>query len=113
MSLFTLHQKNTFIENRHTLKGDTMKVIKRRGFREPYEPSKIRASLEKATIDAGYSPEEKREIIEKVYETVKKKIEAEEEIKSDTIRACLLTELERCEPYIAKSWRRFEKKYKK
>ncbi|BAZ98521.1 ATP cone domain-containing protein [Methanothermobacter sp. EMTCatA1] len=90
-----------------------MNVIKRRGFREPYEPSKIRASLEKAAIDAGYSPEEKREIIERVYETVKKKIEVEEEIKSDTIRACLLTELDRCEPYIARSWRRFEKKYKK
>ncbi|MBC7119718.1 MAG: transcriptional regulator, partial [Methanobacteriaceae archaeon] len=30
-----------------------MRVIKRRGKLEPYKPSKIRASLEKATIDAG------------------------------------------------------------
>lgn len=89
-----------------------MNVIKRRGSRETYDPSKIRASLEKAAIDAGYSPEEKREIIEKVYQTVTEKIKGEEEIKTDTIRMCLLTELDKCEPYIARSWRRFEKKYK-
>ncbi|MDI9624575.1 MAG: ATP cone domain-containing protein [Methanothermobacter sp.] len=89
-----------------------MRVIKRRGRLEPYKPSKIRASLEKATIDAGYSLEEKREIIDKIYETVTRKLEGKEEIKTDTIRMCLLSELDKCEPYIAKSWRRFEKKYK-
>jgi len=89
-----------------------MKVIKRRGTREAYKPSKIRASLEKATIDAGYSLEEKKEIIDKIYENVTRKLEGEEEVKTDTIRVCLLTELDKCEPYIAKSWRRFERKYK-
>ncbi|MBC7100049.1 ATP cone domain-containing protein [Methanothermobacter tenebrarum] len=89
-----------------------MRVIKRRGRLEPYKPWKIRASLEKATIDAGYSLEEKKEIIDKIYESVTKKLEGKEEIKTDTIRMCLLTELDKCEPYIAKSWRRFEKKYK-
>lgn len=89
-----------------------MRVIKRRGRLEPYKPSKIRASLEKATIDAGYSLDEKKEIIDKIYETVTRKLEGKEEIKTDTIRMCLLTELDKCEPYIAKSWRRFEKKYK-
>jgi len=89
-----------------------MRVIKRRGRLEPYKPSKIRAALEKATIDAGYSLEEKKEIIDKIYESVTKKLEGKEEIKTDTIRMCLLTELDKCEPYIARSWRRFEKKYK-
>ncbi|HIH61774.1 MAG TPA: transcriptional regulator [Methanobacteriales archaeon] len=89
-----------------------MRVIKRRGKLEPYKPSKIRASLEKATIDAGYSLDEKKEIIDKIYETVTRKLEGKEEIKTDTIRMCLLTELDKCEPYIARSWRRFEKKYK-
>ncbi|MDI3484471.1 MAG: hypothetical protein PWQ74_1058 [Methanobacteriaceae archaeon] len=89
-----------------------MRVIKRRGKLEPYKPAKIRASLEKATIDAGYSLDEKKEIIDKIYETVTRKLEGKEEIKTDTIRMCLLTELDKCEPYIARSWRRFEKKYK-
>ncbi len=89
-----------------------MKVIKRRGFTEAFDPSKIRASLERATVDAGYTVDEKKEIIDKVLRTVTEKIDREEEIKTDTIRMCLLTELDRCEPYIAKSWRRYEKKYK-
>ncbi|MBC7090263.1 MAG: ATP cone domain-containing protein, partial [Methanobacteriales archaeon] len=72
-----------------------MRVIKRRGKLEPYKPSKIRASLEKATIDAGYSLDEKKEIIDKIYETVTRKLEGKEEIKTDTIRMCLLTELDK------------------
>ncbi|MBC7090177.1 MAG: transcriptional regulator, partial [Methanobacteriales archaeon] len=58
------------------------------------------------------SLDEKKEIIDKIYETVTRKLEGKEEIKTDTIRMCLLTELDKCEPYIARSWRRFEKKYK-
>jgi len=56
--------------------------------------------------------DEKKEIIDKVLRTVTEKIDREEEIRTDTIRMCLLTELDKCEPYIAKSWRRYEKKYK-
>mgnify|MGYP001484297346 CR=1 FL=1 len=89
-----------------------MKVIKRRGFTEAFDPSKIRASLERDTVDAGYTVDEKKEIIDKVLRTVTEKIDREEEIRTDTIRMCLLTELDKCEPYIAKSWRRYEKKYK-
>ena len=63
-------------------------------------------------MDAGYTVDEKKEIIDKVLRTVTEKIDREEEIRTDTIRMCLLTELDKCEPYIAKSWRRYEKKYK-
>ena len=38
-----------------------------------------------------------------------KKFEKEGKIKSENIRMCLLTELDECEPYIAKSWRTFDK----
>ncbi len=33
-------------------------------------------------------------------------------IPTKTIRMCLLSELDECEPYIAKSVRRFDRKYK-
>lgn len=89
-----------------------MKVVKKRGSIESYQPTKIRKSLEKATIDAGYSVEEKKNILDKVYSNINKKLEEKKEVKSDTIRVCLLTELDKCEPYIAKSWRSFENKYK-
>ncbi|GAB4313320.1 MAG: ATP cone domain-containing protein [Methanobacteriaceae archaeon] len=90
-----------------------MKVVKKRGTIEKYQPRKIRKSLEKATIDAGYSVDEKKKILDHVYSSINRKIMEKNEIKTDTIRGCLLTELDKCEPYIAKSWRRFESRYKK
>ncbi len=88
------------------------KVIKRKGSIESYDQDKIKGSLQKAAIDAGYTVEEKEDIINEVFTNINKKLDKGDEIKSETIRACLLTELERCEPYMAKSWRRFDKKYK-
>lgn len=87
-------------------------VVKRKGQIEPYNPNKIKDSLQKATIDAGFSIEEKKDIIDEVFANINKKLDQEEKIESDTIRACLLTELDECEPYIAKSFRRFDKRYK-
>jgi len=86
------------------------KVIKRKGFIESYKPDKIKGSLQKAAIDAGYSVEEKEDIINEVFANINKKLDKGGDIKSDTIRACLLTELDKCEPYMAKSWRSFDKK---
>lgn len=87
-------------------------VVKRKGSIESFNPDKIRGSLQKAAIDAGYSVEEKQDIINEVFANINKKLDKGDEIKSETIRACLLTELDKCEPYMAKSWRRFDKKYK-
>jgi len=87
-------------------------VVKRKGKIEPFRPDKIKGSLQKATIDAGYSLEEKKDIIDEVFKNINKKLDKEDKIESETIRICLLTELDKCEPYIAKSVRRFDKKYK-
>ncbi len=87
-------------------------VVKRKGLIEPYNPDKIKGALQKATIDAGYSVEEKKELIDQIYLKIDDKFKNEGEIKSENIRACLLTELDECEPYIAKSWKNFDKKYK-
>lgn len=94
--------------------GDLMEhVIKRKGETEPYEPTKIKNALQKAAIDAGYTPEEKEDIIEEVYYNIKEQIDGKTELKTDTIKMCILTELDKCEPYIAKSWRIFDNKFKK
>ncbi len=90
-----------------------MKVIKKKGTAEEFKVEKIKGSLQKATIDAGYSVEEKKEIIEEVFTNIQKKLEGQEEVGTDTIKGCLLTELDKCEPYIAKSVRRFDRKYKR
>jgi len=87
-------------------------VIKKKGTKEPFKPDKIKGSLQKATIDAGYSVEEKKDIIQEVYANINKKLDEEKEVNTETIRMCLLTELDKCEPYIAKSVRRFDSRYK-
>lgn len=88
------------------------KVVKRKGKIESFKPDKIKGALQKATIDAGYSLEEKKDIIDEVFKNINKKLDKEEKVESKTIRMCLLTELDKCEPYIAKSVRKFDKKYK-
>jgi transcriptional repressor NrdR len=86
--------------------------MKKKGTKESFNPDKIKGSLQKATIDAGYSVEEKKDIINEVFLNINKKLDNETEVSTDTIRMCLLTELDKCEPYIAKSVRRFDSKYK-
>ncbi|MBI5680316.1 MAG: transcriptional regulator [Methanobacterium sp.] len=88
------------------------KVVKRKGTIEPFKQDKIKNSLQKAAIDAGYSLDEKKDIVDEVFANINKKLDKEDKIESETIRKCLLTELDKCEPYIAKSWRRFDSKYK-
>lgn len=88
------------------------KVIKRKGQIEAFDPNKIKGSLQKATIDAGYSVEEKKDILDEVFDNISKNIGNKEKIESENIRMCLLTELDKCEPYIAKSVRRFDQRYK-
>lgn len=88
------------------------KVIKRKGTIESFDPNKIKGSLQKAAIDAGYSVEEKKDILDEVFKNINKKIGEEEKVKTENIRMCLLTELDKCEPYIAKSVRRFDQRYK-
>lgn len=87
-------------------------VMKRKGEKEPFNENKIKGSIQKATIDAGYTLEEKKDIINEVFLNINKKLDDEKEISTETIRMCLLTELDKCEPYIAKSVRRFDTRYK-
>ncbi|MBM4241060.1 MAG: transcriptional regulator [Euryarchaeota archaeon] len=89
-----------------------IKVIKRRGTIEDFNPDKIKGTLQKATIDAGYTVEEKKDILDEVYSNITQKLGGKEKIDTETIRGCLLTELDKCEPYIVKSVRRFDRKYK-
>ncbi|HEY0196703.1 MAG TPA: ATP cone domain-containing protein, partial [Methanobacterium sp.] len=65
------------------------KVIKKKGSIESFNPDKIKGSLQKAAIDAGYTVKEKEDIINEVFVNINKKLDKEDKIKSETIRACL------------------------
>lgn len=59
-------------------------VVKRKGKIEPFNPDKIKGALQKATIDAGYSVEDKKDIIDQVFININKKLDKEEKIESNT-----------------------------
>ena len=62
--------------------------------------------------DEEYQSKEEKERQAQIEKEKEEFGDEDEEIKSETIKMCLLTELDKCEPYIAKSWRRFDNKYK-
>jgi transcriptional regulator NrdR family protein len=88
------------------------KIIKRRGYKEPFKPKKIRRSIKKAVIDAGYTLEEKDELIDEISDIIMEKVKKKSEIDTDTIRDSILNQLDKFEPDIYKSWIKFDKKYK-
>ena len=59
------------------------KVVKRKGTVEPFKQDKIKGSLQKATIDAGYSLEEKRDIINEILGNINEKLNKEDKIESE------------------------------
>lgn len=87
-------------------------VRKRSGDKEPFDEVKLKRSIQKAGIDAGYTlddiQDEVDEITVKVLEIANQKIE----INSDAIRDHVLKELDESHPSIAQAWRRFDGKYK-
>jgi transcriptional regulator NrdR family protein len=87
-------------------------VRKRLGHTEAFDSNKIRRSIQKAVLDAGYSLDEKKELIEEVSNSIIEKSKEQREIDSKSIRRSILVNIEKIQPSIAQSWRRFDDKYK-
>lgn len=87
-------------------------VRKRSGDKEPFDMVKLKRSIQKAGIDAGYTlddiADDVDEITSKIVEIAGQKIE----INSDAIRDHILKELDESNPSIAQAWKRFDEKYK-
>ncbi len=87
-------------------------VRKRTGDKEPFDADKLKRSIQKAGIDAGYTlddiSDEVDEITGKVVEIAQQKIE----INSEAIRDHILKELDDSKPSVGQSWRKFDEKYK-
>ena len=86
-------------------------VRKRLGHTEAFDPNKIRISIQKAVLDAGYTSDEKKELIDEVSIAIIK-IQRAEGKDSKSIRNSILFKIEKLQPPIAQSWRRFDEKYK-
>ncbi len=87
-------------------------VVKRRGSVENFDPEKVRRSMQKAAVDAGYSLKEKEGLIDEISEHVTEKFKAETEVKSDVICEAVLNEMLVSSPEIVEAWRKFDRRYK-
>jgi transcriptional repressor NrdR len=91
-----------------------IKVKKKNGSEETFDPEKFRRAMLKAAIDAGYTLEGNVDLtlVDIITDDLEKELQGENEVDSATIREKILNKLEEFESSIAQSWRNFEKKYK-
>lgn len=87
-------------------------VRKRSGNKEPFDPNKIKRSIQKAGIDAGYAIEDIVQLVDDVTDQIIEMAEQKNEINTDAIRDNVLNELDKAQASIAESWRKFDRKYK-
>ena len=87
-------------------------VIKKKGTEETFEQDKIKKSIQKAAIDAGYSLNQKEDLINEITEHVTDKVKEEKKVKSYVICEDVLTEMLASSPEIVEAWRKFDRRYK-
>ena len=83
-------------------------VIKRNGQQEPLRPGKIRRSVEEAVKDAGFTPNQKTNVIEHATQDALEMAQSREKVNSKQIRDTILNDLEKDDQQVAKAWRNYE-----
>lgn len=83
-------------------------VTKKDGVKEPFDPEKIRNSIDKAAQQAELAEERKNEVVEQVANTVIQFAEEKEEITTTEIKEKILSELDQVEPSVSAAWKRYE-----
>jgi transcriptional regulator NrdR family protein len=87
-------------------------VIKKDGSREPFDSERIKKSIVSAAREVDLPEERKNEIIEGVAATVIQMADAKEEIATSEIKEKILSELDRVEPAVSASWRKYDQENK-
>ena len=95
--------------------NEVIKVRKKDGTIETFDPEKFKRAMMKAAVDAGYTLEGNVDLtlVDVIADDLEKDLKGKNEIDTSIIRDKILTKLEAFESSIAKSWRKFEKKYKR
>jgi transcriptional repressor NrdR len=86
-------------------------VIKRNGQQEPLRPGKIRKSVEEAVRDAGFSPQQKMNVIEHATQDALEMAQSRDRVEVKQIRDTILNDLEQDDHQIARAWRKYEQQH--
>lgn len=87
-------------------------VRKSSGDKEPFDAVKLKRSIQKASIDAGYSLDDIEEDVEEITSKIGDLAKQKNEINSNAIRDHILKELDELNPAAAQAWLKFDEKYK-
>ncbi len=89
-----------------------LEVIKKSGEKEPFDAEKIRRSIQAAADETDLSEERKKEVVEQVVNSAIQLAEGKEEIATSEIREKILDELDKIEPSVSATWRKYEEERK-
>jgi transcriptional repressor NrdR len=89
-----------------------VEVVKRNGTKEIFDGTKIKRSIEKAAIDAGYTLEEVKTITKEITEEITEEAKKNGKINTEAVKDSIFNKFKKTDSSIVKSWNKFDAKYK-
>jgi len=89
-----------------------IKVIKRDGSQENFEPEKIRKAVIMAAKEAGVPEQEIEELAQKIVSSIERFANLVQHLRIEAIREKILAELDKMKPQVAAAWRDYDKRVK-
>ena len=89
-----------------------VEVVKRDGSTETFDSEKIKRSIEKAAIDAGYTLEEVNTITKELIGEIIEEAKKNGRISTNSLKNSIFNKFEKTDSSIVKSWKKFDAKYK-
>ena len=86
-------------------------VIKRDGSKEPFDAEKIKRAVEAAVDRVGLAPERAAEVIKQALDVVMQFAGEKEEVLTFDLKSKILAELDKLEPSVAESWRKYDQEH--
>jgi transcriptional regulator NrdR family protein len=89
-----------------------VEVVKKGGTKEQFDSKKIRKSIEKAAIDAGYTSGDIKGIEDEIIKDITEEAQKIGELNTKDIRDSIFNNLNENKPSIVESWKKFDARYK-
>lgn len=86
-------------------------VIKRNGMKEPLRPGKIRKSIEDAVRNAGFTIQQKSDVIDHATHDALEMAQSRDHVNVKQIRDIILNDLEQDDQKVAQAWRNYERQH--
>ncbi|WP_424354885.1 ATP cone domain-containing protein [Methanobacterium sp. MBAC-LM] len=86
-------------------------VIKSNGKKEQFSEQKVKKSIESAVKDAGFSPQEKMNVIDHASQDAIQMAQNKNQVQTKQIRDTILSDLEQDDQQVANAWKQYERQH--